>query len=245
MNYPYMSYYYQLANHYLEEIQAENEFRTFTEQRQNVNRIYRIIEVRYSYLLEILERYNVPPYVIEIITKRIIRFTLANADKIPGNINRKVNILYRQFIRKERRVILILNLFGVPRFSIERYIKGVIRATLEISDDGASNIEREVNRLLRLFEAQFPNYLGLTNIYGIPRPIARRIVRNIIEYTLRNINRISPIGSIQRRADQMLRLLDAERPDLIRAMIVRGVPAVRAEEITRRIIIFTLRNENL
>lgn len=248
MNDPNMYNNHQLAQHYLQEIQAENESPIFTEQRQSVNQIYRIIQIRHRSLLAILERYNVPPIIIETTTKSIIRFTLNNANSVPGNINQKVNVLFRNFVRRETRTILILTAAGVPRSSINRFIRGVIRATLQIIGDsggGVGNIRREVNRILRLFERRFPTFLGLTTTYRIPRATARRITRDIIAFTLRNLNRISRFGSIQQRANQMLRLLDTQRPDLIRAMIVRGVPAGRAEEIARRIIVFTLRNENI
>ncbi len=245
MDYPQSNLYLQWANYYLGWFYQNQISNNLNQSRQNIDQIYSIIINRYPHLLQLLERYNIPPAIIQVLTRRIIEFTITNAPNVPGDLNRKVNILYRSFVDENQRLLLALKVIGVPENVLERYIKGVIRATLEIIDHNDSNINAETERLLRLFERRFPNFLGLTNIYNIPRRNARRIVSDIIEFTLRNIDRISPIGSIQSRADQMLLLLDRERPQLIETMIRQGVPANRAENITRRIIVFTLRNGQL
>lgn len=194
-------------------------------------------------ILHLIEFYGVPRNLSLAFTRRIIRFVLRNAGSLTGTLDQNTARLYTQFTAQDRVVIPLLRAYRVPETVIGQYIREVIRFTLRnIERVPLPGINQEVQRLLREFERQNPTFLGLTTTYRIPVGIARNIVRDIIDFTLLNINRIPQTGTIQQRTEAMLRLLDAERPELIRQMIRRGVPAAQAETITRQIILFTLSN---
>lgn len=238
MNYGTELYYRQMAEMYGQQLAWEEE--TGFRQDGEVQRILQFIIRRRPAILQQIEVYGVPQVVSRAIARRIIRFTLDNAAQIPGNLQRKVQVLFNRFIAQNQVVVLTLRLYGVPQNVIERFIRQVITVTLRQMETGG-DLEQEVERILRRFEAQFPQFLGLTSVYGIPRPVAREITRGIIRFTLVNIERVSPFGTLNQRAQQMLLLLDREQPQLIRAMINRGVPAGVAENITLQIIRFTIR----
>lgn len=205
--------------------------------------ILQIFLTRRQDVLQLIEAYGVPRRISRVLTTRIIQFVLNNAPQVSGTIEQRTQELFRRFIARDNIVVPILRVFGVPFSTIYQYIREVIRVTLRniVTIPPVPDINARVREILRAFETQFPNFLGLTSVYNIPIGIARNIVSDIIRFTLVNINRIPQTGTVQERADAMLRLLDRERPDLIRAMINRGVPAGQAESITRQIIEFTLR----
>ena len=206
-----------------------------------VEAIMQIFLTRRRDVLRLIENYGVPPRISQALTRQIIVFVINNAQ--PGvNIPQQVQRLVNQFYRQDQLVIPILRFFRVPDFVIRQYITRVIRITLRnLIFIPGQNIEREVNELLRLFEQRFPNFLGLTNVYNVPVRVARDIVRDIIRFTLLNAERISPFGTIQQRAQEMVNLIMREQPELIRVMRRYGVPANQADDIARRIVIFTLR----
>lgn len=213
-------------------------------QMNEVREILQIFLTRRRDVLELIEAYGVPRRFSRALTIRIIRFVLDNAAQVPGTFEQRVERLFRRFIAEDRVVNAILRFFRVPQSVINQYIREVIRVTLRnivtIPPQPEPGINARVRAILREFEEQYPNFLGLTTTYRIPPGIARNIVRDIIRFTLLNLNRIPTVGTIQQRADAMLRLLDAENPELIEQMIVRGVPAGQAEAIARQIILFTL-----
>jgi len=214
-------------------------------QRDQVGELLEIVLVRCQRPISLVEIYGVPRRITRALTRRIIRFVLNHAAQVPGNLQQRTAALFRRFMQEDRVVDFLLNLFRVPQEIIDDYIRCVIRVTLQnivtIPPIPTPDIEAQVRSILRAFENQFPNFLGLTNVFNISTVIARAIVSDIIRFTLVNINRIPAAGNFQQRADAMLRLLDAEQPELIEQMIRRGVGAGRAEDITRRIILFTLR----
>jgi len=223
------------------EMERENINKTRFRQRDEANEILQIFLTRRQDVLELIEAYGVPRRISRILTRRIIEFVIDNSENAVRDVEREVQILFRQFIRQDRVIIPILRIFRIPENIINQYIRRVIRVTLRnLEAKPDPNINQAVRRILREFEETYPNFLGLTTRYNIPVNVSRSIIRNIIRFTLQNLNRISQVGSIQRRADDMLRLLDSENPELIEAMISRGVPAQRAENITRQTILFTL-----
>lgn len=237
-NYDMEQYYRQMAEVYGQQIMWEEEMGY--RQNNEVQEILQFIVRRRPGILRQIEIFGVPPLVSRAITRRIIRFVLDNAAQVPGDFQRKVQILFNRFVAQNQVVILTLRFYRVPEQVIERFIRQVIAVTLRQMETGG-DLEQEVERILRRFERRFPEFLGLTSIYRIPRPVAREITRGIIRFTLENIERISPFGTLNQRAQEMLVLLDREQPELIRAMIRRGVPAAVAEDITLQIIRFTLR----
>lgn len=211
-----------------------------------VNNIMNIFLTRRRDVLRLIEAYGVPPRISQALTRRIVIFVINNAPNLPVLFPQQVNRLVNQFFREDRLVIPILRFFGVPDFVIRQYITRVIRVTLRnlVFIPGPS-IEATVNQLLAIFEQRFPNFLGLTSVYNIPVFTARNIVRGIIRFTLLNVERISAFGSINARAQEMVNLIFAEQPELIRVMIRNGVPANRADDIARQIVAFTLREGGL
>ena len=212
---------------------------------RQVNQVRDILQIfltRRQDVLELIEAYGVPRRFSRAITTRIIRFVLDNAAQVPGGFQQRVERLFRQFIAEDREVSRILRSFRVPQNVINQYIQEVIRVTLRniVTIPPQPDINARVRAILREFEVQHPDFLGLTTRYRIPIGIERNIVRGIIRFTLLNLNRIPTVGTIQQRADAMLRLLDSEDPELIEQMISRGVPAGQAESITRQVILFTL-----
>ncbi|MTI67761.1 MAG: hypothetical protein FH753_14340 [Firmicutes bacterium] len=247
--YPFYNYYnpqwtYQyVSNLLLNEITEDSMEYRGVQQRNEVSEILQIFLTRRVDVLNLIESYGVPRLISRAITRRIIKFVLENEYNIPGNFREKTRKLFRRFIKEDRVIVFSLRMFGVPEDIIYEYIRKVIRVTLRNIDyPYYPNIDREVNRVLKEFERTYPNYLGLTTRYNINRGIARNIVRDIIEFTLLNITRIPQVGPIDKRAKEMLKLLDREAPKLIERMINRGVPPVRAEAITKEIIRFTFLN---
>lgn len=235
--YDYGLYYRQMAEMYAQQLAWEEGIGY--RQDNEVQEILQFIIRRRPEILRQIEAYGVPPVVSRTITRRIIRFVLDNAAQTPGNFQRKVELLFNRFVAQNRVVILTLRLYGVPQQVIDQYIRQVIAVTLRQMDVGP-DLEQEVERILRQFERRFPEFLGLTSTYRIPRPAAREITRGIIRFTLVNIDRISPFGTVNQRAQEMLRLMNREQPQLIRAMTSRGVPPAAAENIALQIIRFTL-----
>lgn len=238
------------ANQYAErnlskEIEDYSDDNNMIQQRNQVQEILQIFLTRRQDVLQLIERYGVPRRISRALTTRIIQFVLNNAAQIPGDIERRTSVLFRQFMNSDNLTVAILRIFNVPFNIINQYIREVIRITLRNivtipPIPPQPDINERVRQISLAFEQQHPNFLGLTTVYRIPIAEAREIVRGIVRFTLVNLDRIPQTGTIQQRADAMLRLLDAQRPDLIRAMINRGVPAGQAEAITRQIIIFTL-----
>ncbi|MCK4261143.1 MAG: hypothetical protein KAX49_19365 [Halanaerobiales bacterium] len=140
----YYNYFRAFYNHYL----ALEYFRQLREEdsgvsdaeevrdyrKKSVNSILRIFLTRRRDVLALIEVFGVPRYVSIVLTRRIIRFVLENAKKVKGNLNQKVRKLFNKFIKKNRRVIIVLKLFGVPQPIINRYIRRVIRVTLRNID---------------------------------------------------------------------------------------------------------------
>jgi hypothetical protein len=236
------------ANQLLEqEVQEDVADEDLMRQGNSLAEILQIFLTRRQDVLQLIETYGVlRPITIEA-TRIIIQYVFNNANQIPGNIQQKEERLFRQFTNSDMIVIPILRIFRVPDNVINQYIREVIRVTLRnIGTQPQPQPQPEpdpvVRRILRDLETQHPNFFGLTVRYNIPLNAARNISSDIINFTLRNINRIPQTGNFQQRADVMLRLLDSQNPQLIERMISRGVPAGEAETIARQIILFTLRN---
>jgi hypothetical protein len=236
------------ANQILEqEVQEDISEYDLMRQGNNLAEILQIFLTRRQDVLQLIEFYGVQRIISMETTRIIIQFVLNNARQTTGNIQQRADQLFRQFINQDRVVAMVLRLFRVPENVINQYIREVILVTLRNMEtqpqpqpqpDGNPN----VRRILRELELQHPNFFGMTVRYNIPENAARNISRDIIEFTLDNVNRIPQTGNFQQRADAMLRLLDSRNPELIERIIGRGVPAGEAEAITRQIILFTLRN---
>lgn len=111
------------------------EFRyTYTGHRQSVESIFRIILARYRYLLDLLDSYGVPISVSYTLTQRIIGFTLNNAPFVEGSVSRRIDYLYRNFVRENGGIILLLGQYDLPEFVVMRFIREVIVITLVETD---------------------------------------------------------------------------------------------------------------
>lgn len=239
--------------HQLLEQETREELTEYQLPRQ-VNAAAQILQIfltRRQDVLQQIEAYGVLRPISMETTRIIIQYVLNNANQIPGSIQQKEERLFRQFTNTDTIVVPILRIFRVPENVINQYVREVIRVTLSNMGTGPQPEPQPepqpqpepnpvVRRILRELEMQHPNFFGLTERYNVPQNAARNITSDIIDFTLRNINRIPQTGNFQTRANAMLRLLDSQNPQLIERMIRRGVPAVQAESITRQIILFTL-----
>lgn len=250
---PYRSYeveyldYLDLLHHANKLLELENNEDisedSLMRQGNNLTDILQIFLNRRQDVLQLIEAYRIPRIISTEITSMIIRFVLNNASQITGNVQQRAEQLFNRFINRDRVVVPVLRLFRVPDNVLYRYIREVILVTLRnINTQPVPEPDTNptVRRILRELEVQHPNFFGLTVRYNILQNAARQIARDIIEFTVLNLNSIQQVGTLQQRADSMLRLLDSEKPELIKRMIRRGVPAAQAEAITRQIILFTL-----
>lgn len=218
---------------------------TYSDPRNEVNRIWRIFRTRRRDVLRLIENFGVPRRVTRAITKRIIRFVLQNKDKVSGGLQRKVQVLFTRFIATNPGILLILNVFGVPPRVSRQFIRRVIRVTLRNADrknpnHRQNNLQAEADEILQELEESFPQITDLANTFNVPIEEVRDIARRIILFTLENLDQVPEFGPTSLRAQQMYMLLQQQEPELLRKIVELGVPVFIVDDIARTIIIFVL-----
>lgn len=101
--------------------------------QQQVNRILDLMRQRQPQLFRSFTRYGVPRRQVDNYFRIAINYTLNNASRYKGNINRRTNAIFNDFRRVHGYIFSALRRAGVPTNVINSTFRDVIEFTLRNS----------------------------------------------------------------------------------------------------------------
>lgn len=95
------------------------------------------------------------------------------------------------------------------------------------------------NQLLQRFENENPLIFQEMARYGLNRPLARRVILEIIIFTAQNVDTVS--GTPEQRMNAIFLRMRRERPFIFNILLFFRIPPVVVSRIVATVIIFVLR----
>lgn len=244
--FPFPYFYYSYFNPFYPS--DEFYFDDDVEDQQQVETILRRFETQRRDIILELQSHGMPLRTIRYILRTIIRFTINNQARIPGNIEQKTNTLFRIFVTRRPDILVLFQRFRVPRTRANTIIRTVIRFTLENirrsedKNETADDLDK-YTAYFKKFESEMPEIIDELKAYNIPHEKISKFIKSVLTYSLDKLKNAAPIGDkIENTAEQLLNEFAKNNADIIKDIEDYGIFPQRINGIIKTISIFVLRN---
>lgn len=225
-----------------EQEEEEYVFESINRNQQDVNRVMQLMNTKYEFLYAELQRRGINRSLSRYIFRTILSFIDENYYKYSGTQEQKITSVVNDLRRQLPWVFYTMRSYGVPVQRVNQILRTIAAfalMNLRTSMPPTENIEQMATRITNLAKQETSIFNDLKNA-GIPEGRITSVVRNVVLFSLRNVNLKQAPANIQTEAAELVQKIERTNPALVRQLQGYGMTIVQVRQVLRRIILFTL-----